>query len=165
MDRLRRPGPERYLSTGELLTEEDLRDLSRSFRAIYFGPSRDARVKPAFSRKASCLRSGSTSTSSSTSGRTQNSSRALRRRSQTKDGRMSISWWSGRTPRLLRRDRFQVFREARWRRRSRLVRDLYNIRFGLDVETDADEIALPDRASSRGRRAERGDPCTPSTWP
>jgi 3-isopropylmalate dehydrogenase (EC 1.1.1.85) len=47
-------GAERYLRTGELITEEDLDDLSHC-RAIYFGAIGDERVKPGILEKGILL--------------------------------------------------------------------------------------------------------------
>jgi 3-isopropylmalate dehydrogenase len=48
-------GAERYLETGELITEEELKDLSR-YRAIYFGAIGDERVTPGILEKGILLR-------------------------------------------------------------------------------------------------------------
>ncbi|MCE5297820.1 MAG: isocitrate/isopropylmalate dehydrogenase family protein [Methanoregulaceae archaeon] len=48
-------GAERYLETGELVTEEELKDLSR-YRAIYFGAIGDERVTPGILEKGILLR-------------------------------------------------------------------------------------------------------------
>ena len=47
-------GADRYLKTGELLTPEDLSDLSR-FPAIYFGAIGDERVQPGILEKGILL--------------------------------------------------------------------------------------------------------------
>jgi tartrate dehydrogenase/decarboxylase/D-malate dehydrogenase len=48
-------GADRYLETGELLTDQDLRDLGR-FRAIYFGAIGDERITPGILEKGILLR-------------------------------------------------------------------------------------------------------------
>jgi 3-isopropylmalate dehydrogenase len=48
-------GAERYLETGELVTDEDLRELG-TFRAIYFGAIGDERVAPGILEKGILLR-------------------------------------------------------------------------------------------------------------
>ena len=132
-------GAERYLSTGELLTEEDLRDLSK-FRAIYFGAIGDARVKPGILEKGILL--------------------AIRFHFDQFVNLRPIKLLKGVTTPLADKGPedvdFVVVREntedfyvgigSRFSGRHEektleVVRDLYNIRFGLDVETDADEIA------------------------
>jgi 3-isopropylmalate dehydrogenase len=58
-------GAERYLRTGDLVTEEELKELSR-YRAIYFGAIGTSGSLPGSSRRGSSSVSGFTSTSSST---------------------------------------------------------------------------------------------------
>ncbi len=47
-------GADRYLSSGELLTEDDTKELSK-FRAIYFGAIGDERVQPGILEKGILL--------------------------------------------------------------------------------------------------------------
>ena len=131
-------GAERYLETGELLTEEDLKELA-GFRAIYFGAVGDERVKPGVLEKGILL--------------------SLRfffdqyvnlRPVRLLEG--VTTPLAGKSPRDID---FVVVREntedfyvgvgGRVRGRDRatheIVRTLYNIRFGIDCESDADEMA------------------------
>lgn len=132
-------GAERYLDTGELVTEEDLQDLSQ-FRAIYFGAIGDDRVKPGILEKGILL--------------------AIRFHFDQFINLRPIKLLDGVSTPLANKGPedidFVVVREntedfyvgigSRFSGRHEektleVVRDLYNIRFGLDVETDADEIA------------------------
>jgi tartrate dehydrogenase/decarboxylase/D-malate dehydrogenase len=132
-------GAERYLATGELLTEEDIQELSK-FRAIYFGAIGDARVKPGILEKGILL--------------------AIRFHFDQFVNLRPIKLLEGvPTPLANKRpedidfvvvrentEDFYVgigsrFSEGREEKTLEVVRDLYSIRFGLDVETDADEIA------------------------
>jgi tartrate dehydrogenase/decarboxylase/D-malate dehydrogenase len=131
-------GAERYLKTGMLLTEDDLAELA-CCRAIYFGAIGDDRVKPGVLEKGILL--------------------ALR---------FAFDQYINLRPiRLLRGVQcplagkgpgdvdFVVVREntedfyvgigSRLQKKEakelEVIRNLYSIRFGLDVESDADEIA------------------------
>ena len=132
-------GAERYLETGELLTEEDIRELSK-FSAIYFGAIGDDRVKPGILEKGILL--------------------AIRFHFDQFVNLRPIRLLEGvATPLANKRPEdidFVVVREntedfyvgigSRFAVRHEqktleVVRDIYNVRFGLDVETDADELA------------------------
>ena len=65
-------GADRYLSSGELLTENDLEGLSE-YKAIYFGAIGDERVRPASWKRASSSHSVFILTSMSTSARSDSS--------------------------------------------------------------------------------------------
>lgn len=140
-------GAERYLSTGELLTEEDLRELSK-FRAIYFGAIGDERVKPGILEKGILL--------------------AIRFHFDQFVNLRPIKLLEGAPTPLANKGPedvdFVVVREntedfyvgigSRFtgkheEKTLEVVRDLYNIKFGLDVETDADEIAYQIGVVSR----------------
>ncbi len=131
-------GAERYLKTGELLTEEDLTELSR-FRAIYFGAVGDERIRPGILEKGILL--------------------TLRfffdqyvnlRPVRLLEG--VTTPLAGKSPRDID---FVVVREntedfyvgvgGRFRQRDRatyeIERNLYSIRFGIDCESDAEEVA------------------------
>ncbi|MCQ8893138.1 MAG: isocitrate/isopropylmalate family dehydrogenase [Methanolinea sp.] len=131
-------GADRYLSTGQLLTEEDIQELSR-FRAIYFGAVGDERVSPGILEKGILL--------------------ALRfhfdqyinlRPVRLLEGVPTPL--AGKTPRDID---FVVVREntedfyvgvggrmkGSKRFEHQIVRNLYHVRFGLDIESDAEEIA------------------------
>ncbi len=131
-------GAERFLSTGELLTEEDLAELAK-FKAIYFGAIGDERVKPGILEQGILL--------------------ALRFHfDQYVNLRPVVllpGVWTplaGKTPADID---FVVVREntedfyvgigsrfsGREKVELRVVRELYQVRFGLDVESDAEELA------------------------
>ncbi|MDI9632921.1 MAG: isocitrate/isopropylmalate family dehydrogenase [Methanolinea sp.] len=131
-------GAERYLKTGELLTEDDLSELSR-FRAIYFGAVGDERVRPGILEKGILL--------------------SLRFYFDQYVNLRPVRLLEGaRSPLAGKRPQdidFVVVREntedfyvgvgGRFRGRDRALhevhRALYNIKFGLDCESDADEVA------------------------
>jgi 3-isopropylmalate dehydrogenase len=131
-------GADRYLVTEKLLTEDDIREL-RKYRAIYFGAIGDPRVKPGVLEKGILL--------------------AIRfsfdqyvnlRPIKLLDGVSTPL--SGKTPKDID---FVVVREntedfyvgigSRFKKHQKLDlsvdRELYNVKFGLDVESDAEEIA------------------------
>jgi 3-isopropylmalate dehydrogenase len=132
-------GADRYLATGELLTEDDIRELSK-FNAIYFGAIGDDRVKPGILEKGILL--------------------AIRFHFDQFVNLRPIKLLDGVTTPLANKGPqdidFVVVREntedfyvgigsrlagAREQKTLEVVRDLYSVRFGLDVETDADELA------------------------
>lgn len=132
-------GADRYLATGELLTEEDIRELSK-FSSIYFGSIGDDRVKPGILEKGILL--------------------AIRFHFDQFINLRPIKLLDGvETPLANKRPKdidFVVVREntedfyvgigsrfagRREQKTLEVVRDLYSVRFGLDVETDADELA------------------------
>ncbi len=132
-------GAERYLATGDLLTEEDIRGLSK-FNAIYFGAIGDDRVKPGILEKGILL--------------------AIRFHFDQFINLRPIKLLDGvATPLANKRPEdidFVVVREntedfyvgigsrfagRREQKTLEVVRDIYSVRFGLDVETDADELA------------------------
>jgi 3-isopropylmalate dehydrogenase len=61
-------GSDRYLRTGELLTEEDI-DFIRQHQAVYFGAIGDPRVAPGVLEKGILIKMRTTSINTSTSGR------------------------------------------------------------------------------------------------
>lgn len=131
-------GAERYLATQQLLTEDDLAELKK-FRAIYFGAIGDERVKPGILEKGILL--------------------ALRFHFDLYINLRPIKLLSGvETPLAGKGPKdidFVVVREntedfyvgigSRFRQRQKTAlkveRDLYNVKFGLDIESDAEEIA------------------------
>ncbi|MCU0631619.1 MAG: 3-isopropylmalate dehydrogenase [Methanolinea sp.] len=131
-------GADRYLSTGELLTEDDKLELSR-FRAIYFGAIGDERVQPGILEKGILL--------------------ALRFHFDQYINLRPIRLLEGVTTPLAGKKPadidFVVVREntedfyvgmgGRFRGSQKATlevqRELYSVRFGLDVESDAEEIA------------------------
>jgi len=132
-------GADRYLSTGELLTEEDIRELSK-FSAIYFGAIGDDRVKPGILEKGILLAIrfhfdqfinlrpikllDGVATPLANKGPEDIDFVVVRE--NTEDFYVGIG------------SRFAVRHEQKT---LEVVRDIYNVRFGLDVETDADELA------------------------
>jgi len=131
-------GADRYLATGTLVTEDELKDLSK-FRAIYFGAIGDERVKPGVLEKGILL--------------------ALRFHFDLYVNLRPIRLLAGvetplagKTPADID---FVVVREntedfyvgigSRFRKRQKTVlnveRELYSVKFGLDIESDAEEIA------------------------
>lgn len=131
-------GADRYLATHRLLTEEDLAELKK-FRAIYFGAIGDERVKPGILEKGILL--------------------ALRFHFDLYINLRPIKLLEGvETPLAGKGPKdidFVVVREntedfyvgigSRFKKRQKTVlnveRDLYNVKFGLDIESDAEEIA------------------------
>jgi len=132
-------GADRYLETGELLTEDDLAELGR-FRAIYFGAIGDERVRPGILEKGILL--------------------ALRFHFDQYVNLRPIRLLSGVTTPLagkgpdeidfvVVRENTEDFyvgiggRQARGRGHQDLevLRSLYSVKFGLDIESDAEELA------------------------
>jgi 3-isopropylmalate dehydrogenase len=132
-------GAERYLASGELLTEEDIQELSK-FPAIYFGAIGDERVRPGILEKGILL--------------------AIRFHFDQYINLRPIRLLEGvQTPLANKRPEdidFVVVREntedfyvgigsrfagGREQKTLEVLREMYSIRFGLDVETDAEELA------------------------
>jgi tartrate dehydrogenase/decarboxylase/D-malate dehydrogenase len=131
-------GAERYLATNKLLTEDDLRELSK-FRAIYFGAIGDERVKPGVLEKGILL--------------------AIRFHFDQYVNLRPIRLLDGvGTPLAGKGSRdidFVVVREntedfyvgigSRFKKHQKTAltvkRELYSVKFGLDIESDAEEIA------------------------
>ena len=131
-------GADRYLATGKLLTEDDLSELS-GFRAIYFGAIGDERVKPGVLEKGILL--------------------ALRFHFDLYVNLRPIKLLQGvETPITGKGPAdidFVVVREntedfyvgigSRFKKHQNIeltvARELYHVKFGLDVESDAEEIA------------------------
>lgn len=131
-------GADRYLASGELVTEDELRDLRR-FSAIYFGAIGDERVRPGVLEKGILL--------------------ALRfyfdQYINLRPIKLLEGVWTplaGKTPQDID---FVVVREntedfyvgigsrfqGREKKQLEIIRELYQVKFNLDVESDADEIA------------------------
>jgi tartrate dehydrogenase/decarboxylase/D-malate dehydrogenase len=131
-------GADRYLTNGELLTEDDTKELSK-FRAIYFGAIGDERVKPGILEKGILL--------------------ALRFHFDLYVNLRPIRLLEGVETPLAGKGpediNFVVVREntedfyvgigSRFRKHEKKVlevtRELYSVKFGLDIESDAEEIA------------------------
>ena len=131
-------GADRYLATKELLTEDDLRELKK-FRAIYFGAIGDPRIQPGILEKGILL--------------------ALRFSLDEYVNLRPIRLLEGvetplanKTPKDID---FVVVREntedfyvgigSRFKKHQKIelevAREIYNVKFGLDVESDAEELA------------------------
>ena len=131
-------GADRYLASGKLLTEDDLAELAK-YKVIYFGAIGDERVKPGILEKGILL--------------------ALRFHFDQYVNLRPIKLLqgvetplAGKTPADID---FVVVREntedfyvgigSRFKKHQKIglsvIRELYNIKFGLDVESDAEEVA------------------------
>jgi tartrate dehydrogenase/decarboxylase/D-malate dehydrogenase len=139
-------GAERYLRTGQLLTEEDLSALS-CCRAIYFGAIGDERVQPGILEKGILL--------------------ALRfyfdQYVNLRPVKLLQGVWTPIANKGPADIDFVVVREntedfyvgigSRFRGKERkeleVIRKLYHLRFGLDAESDAEEIAYQIGVISR----------------
>jgi 3-isopropylmalate dehydrogenase len=139
-------GAERYLRSGQLLTEEDLSGLSRC-RAIYFGAIGDERVKPGILEKGILL--------------------ALRfhfdQYINLRPVKLLRGVWTPLADKTPEDIDFIVVREntedfyvgigsrfkGKENRELEVIRKLYHLRFGLDAESDAEEIAYQIGVISR----------------
>lgn len=140
-------GAERYLKTGELFSEDELKELSK-FSTIYFGSIGDDRVKPGILEKGILL--------------------ALRFYFDQYVNLRPIKLLKGVSTPLANKKPsdidFVVVREntedfyvgigsrvksGKQRDELSVLRDLYNVKFGIDVETDADELAYQIGVVSR----------------
>ncbi|WOF16992.1 3-isopropylmalate dehydrogenase [Methanoplanus sp. FWC-SCC4] len=132
-------GAERYISTGQLISEDELKELS-NYRAIYFGAIGDDRVTPGVLEKGILL--------------------AVRFYFDQYINLRPVKLLKGvETPLANKKPEdidFVVVRENTedfyvgigsrvksgvTKNELKVVRDLYSVKFGLDVETDADELA------------------------
>ncbi|MDD1724677.1 MAG: 3-isopropylmalate dehydrogenase [Methanospirillum sp.] len=131
-------GADRYLSTGELLTEDDLQELGK-FPAIYFGAIGDERVKPGILEKGILL----------------NLRFSFDQYINLRPVKMlegTVTPLANKTPADID---FVVVREntedfyvgigsrlkGHEKKNLEVIRELYSVKFGLDVETDSDELA------------------------
>ncbi len=131
-------GADRYINSGKLVTEDELKELAK-FRAIYFGAIGDERVKPGILEKGILL--------------------ALRFHFDMYVNLRPIKLLNGvETPLAGKGPKdidFVVVREntedfyvgigSRFKKHEKkelnVIRDIYSVKFGLDVESDAEEIA------------------------
>ena len=131
-------GADRYIHSGKLITDDELQELSK-FKAIYFGAIGDERVTPGILEKGILL--------------------ALRFHFDMYVNLRPIRLLEGVETPLAGKGPadidFIVVREntedfyvgigSRFKKHEKkelnIVRDMYNVRFGLDVESDAEEIA------------------------
>lgn len=131
-------GAERYLSSGTLLNESDLEELS-NFRAIYFGAIGDERVKPGVLEKGILLALRFhfdlyvnlrpikllTGVETPLAGKGPADIDFVVVRENTEDFYVGIG------SRFIKHEKTELS----------VIRELYRVKFGLDVESDADEIA------------------------
>ncbi|MDD1706381.1 MAG: isocitrate/isopropylmalate dehydrogenase family protein [Methanoregulaceae archaeon] len=131
-------GAERYLETGELITDEELKDLSR-YRAIYFGAIGDERVLPGILEKGILLRIRFhfdqfvnlrpirllEGVPTPLAGKSPSDINFLVVRENTEDFYVGIG------------SRFQGSQKTT----LTIERELYHARFNLDIESDAEELA------------------------
>ena len=132
-------GADRYLATGDLITEEELAEL-KGYRAIYFGAIGDDRVTPGVLEKGILLAMRFAfdqyinlrpvrmlaGTQTPLAGKGPDDIDFVVVRENTEDFYVGIG------------SRFTGGREIK---QLEVIRDLYQVRFGLDVTTDAEEIA------------------------
>lgn len=140
-------GAERYLKTGELISEDELKELSK-FSTIYFGAIGDDRVKPGILEKGILLALRFyfdqyvnlrpikllKGVSTPLADKKPSDIDFVVVRENTEDFYVGIG---GRAKGGKQRDELSV------------IRDLYSVKFGVDVETDADELAYQIGVLSR----------------
>lgn len=131
-------GAERYLSTGELVTEEDLNELKK-FKTIYFGAIGDERVKPGILEKGILLKLRFSfdqyinlrpvkmlaGVETPLAGKGPEDIDFIVVRENTEDFYVGIG------------SRFK----GHEKKELEVIRELYSVKFGLDVETDSEELA------------------------
>ncbi len=131
-------GADRYIRSGELITEDELRDLSK-YKAIYFGAIGDERVAPGILEKGILLTLRFhfdmyvnlrpirllENVDTPLAGKGPKDIDFIVVRENTEDFYVGIG------------SRFKKHEK----KELNVVRDMYSIRFGLDVESDAEEIA------------------------
>ncbi len=131
-------GADRYLATGDLVREEELSELSK-FRAIYFGAVGDERVPPGVLEKGILLRLRFhfdqyvnlrpirllPGVSTPLAGKQPEDIDFVVVRENTEDFYVGIG------------GRFKQSQKTH----LEIVRELYQVKFGLDIESDAEEIA------------------------
>ncbi len=129
---------ERYLKTGELVTDEDLKEL-RAFKTIYFGAIGDDRVKPGILEKGILLKIRF----------------SFDQYINLRPIRLLDGVWTPLANKGPKDIDFLVVREntedfyvgigSRFSGSQKItlevVRDIYQAKFGLDIESDADELA------------------------
>jgi 3-isopropylmalate dehydrogenase len=141
-------GADKYLATGELITEETLKEIKKTCKAIYLGALGDPRVKPGILEKGVLLK--------------------MRFFFDQYVNLRPIKLLEGvecplkdKTPKDID---FTVVREntedfyvgignrakkGKTRQELEVVRDIYKVKFGLDIETDSEEIAYQIGVMSR----------------
>jgi len=131
-------GADRYLATGALLTEEDIAELKK-YKAIYFGAIGDPRVPPGVLEKGILLAIRFSfdqyvnlrpikllaGVETPLAGKTPADIDFLVVRENTEDFYVGIG------------SRFKKHQKTE----LSIARELYNVKFGLDIESDAEEVA------------------------
>ncbi|MDO9324694.1 MAG: isocitrate/isopropylmalate family dehydrogenase [Methanoregula sp.] len=131
-------GADRYINSRKLVTEEELNELSK-FKAIYFGAIGDERVKPGILEKGILLALRFhfdmyvnlrpikllTGVETPLAGKTPADIDFVVVRENTEDFYVGIG------------SRFKNHEK----KELNVIRDMYSVKFGLDVESDAEEIA------------------------
>jgi tartrate dehydrogenase/decarboxylase/D-malate dehydrogenase len=139
-------GADRYLETGVLIAEDELKELSR-YPAIYFGAIGDERVKPGILEKGILLKMRFffdqyvnlrpirllKGVQTPLAGKGPEDIDFVVVRENTEDFYVGIG---------------SRFRKTE-KKELEVVRDLYSVKFGLDVESDAEEIAYQIGVLSR----------------
>jgi 3-isopropylmalate dehydrogenase len=146
-------GADKYLKTGELITEDTLKEIKKKCDAIYLGALGDPRVKPGILEKGILL--------------------ALRfyfdQYVNLRPVRLLEGVWCPLRDKTTKDIDFTVVREntedfyvgtgnranvGKTRQEMEIIRSLYNVKFGLDIETEGSEIAYQIGVISR-KGAER----------
>jgi tartrate dehydrogenase/decarboxylase/D-malate dehydrogenase len=131
-------GADHYLETGELISEDTLKELSK-FRAIYFGSIGDDRIKPGILEKGILLTTRF----------------YLDEYVNFRPVKLLEGVWTPLKDKTPKEIDFVVVREntedfyigiggrakkGKSKKTLEVVRNLYNVKFGLDIDSDSDEI-------------------------
>jgi 3-isopropylmalate dehydrogenase len=131
-------GADHYLETGELISEDTLKELSK-YRAIYFGSIGDDRIKPGILEKGILLTTRF----------------YLDQYVNLRPVKLLEGVWTplkDKTPKdidfVVVRENTEDFyigiggraKKGRSKKTLEVVRNLYNVKFGLDIDSDSDEI-------------------------
>lgn len=131
---------DKYLKTGELITEETLREIKTTCRSIYLGAFGDPRCKPGILEKGILLKTRF----------------YFDQYVNLRPIRLLEGVWCPLKDKTPKDIDFTVIREntedfyvgignrakkGRSRQELSVIRELYKVKFGLDIETDDDEIA------------------------
>lgn len=131
-------GADHYLETGELISEDTLRELSK-YRAIYFGAIGDERIKPGILEKGILLTTRF----------------YLDEYVNLRPVKLLEGVWTPLKDKTAKDIDFVVVREntedfyigiggrakkGKSKNKLEVIRNLYNVKFGLDIDSDSDEI-------------------------
>ncbi len=131
-------GADHYLETGELISEDTLRELSK-YRAIYFGAIGDERIKPGILEKGILLTTRF----------------YLDEYVNLRPVKLLEGVWTPLKDKIPKDIDFVVVREntedfyigiggrakkGKSKKKLEVIRNLYNVKFGLDIDSDSDEI-------------------------